>query len=145
MIKVSAERLCDEPFRMNHPISASDIINSITYYAEQAGLHVLVKEDSIKAGGGLLTKAESCIAIYNADHIRDYYSYILVQRAHANFTYLYVYLGGDSKNYKKELISNNTRGLIGMLSKPSHKKQADESAYYDLIKAIIAEAVSSCM
>lgn len=145
MIKVSADRLCDQPFRMSNPIPTSDIIKSVTYHAEQFGLRVLAKEDSIKAGGGLLTKAEPCIAIYNADHIRDYYSYVLVQRVQGNFTYLYMYLGGDSKNYKKEVISNNTPGLIGVLSKPSHKKQEAESAYYDLIKDVIAEAVTSCM
>lgn len=143
MIKVVEERLVDKPTVMCAEIPADDLQRAIVYYANRMGLSVSVKTDTLKVGG-FLGNTYPCIAIYNKNHMYDYYNYDIVQRREGNYVYLYVYFGGNSKNYEKKVMSSGASSpLVRMLSKPNQMAQEEEHAYYRMIRDVIGAAVYS--
>lgn len=142
MIKVAADRLCDKPIHISTAISFPKLCEIIQAFGEKAGLPLRITEDSIKIGGGLFVKPEPCLVVYNAEHIADYYGYALVQRQQGNAVFLFLYLTGNSKNYSKQIISENTQGFMGKLLAPNNRKQQMENMYYELVKDAIAEALA---
>lgn len=143
MIKVVEERLCDKPTVMRAEIPAEELQRAIVYYSNRMGLSVSVKSETLKVGG-FLGNTYPCIAVYNKNHIYDYYNYAIVQRRQGNYVYLYVYLGGDSKNYKKEVMSSGmSNPLLRSLSKPNQMSHQEEHAYYDMVRGAIGSAVYS--
>lgn len=143
MIKVVEERLVDKPIVMCAEIPADDLQRAINYYANRMGLSVSVTQDTLKVGG-FLGNSYPCVAVYNKNHMYDYYNYAIVQRREGNYVYLYVYMGGNSKNYEKKVMySGSSSPLVRMMSKPNKMAQQEEYAYYDMVKGVIGNAIYS--
>ena len=141
MQKILAETLGDR-VRIDHPANLSQIKSAIERNSADAGISVIVELDEAKIGGGLFNKPVDCIAVYNTNHKRDYYCLILAQEYQGNTPFLCTYTTGTSKNWKKEVISKNTTGFTKLLTKPSAKKQNDESWYYDTMWSIISSSIA---
>lgn len=143
MIKVVEDRLCDKPTVMCAEIPADDLQRAILHYADVMGLPVTVKQDTLQVGG-FFGKSYPCVAVYNKNHMSDFYNYAIVQRREGNYVYLYMYLGGNSKNYTKQVMSSGTQSrFLKSISKPNQMSQQEEHAYYDMVRGAIGNAVYS--
>lgn len=146
MIKVDAVRMCDgSPLKIEHSISLNDLCNKIATIGQESGVDLLVTMDEVKAGGGIFTKAQPCVVIYNSKHQRDYYFSVLVQNMQGKYAYITQYMAGKSKNFEKEVLSKSSGLLMGKLLGPNHQKQNEEHIFYDAVNEIIAEAICNIL
>lgn len=146
MIKVFPERLCgDKPLVLPCNLSLDQLQKALDEICEEQALPVLVQRDEVKVGkgvGSLFVQAEPCLVIYHRQHMSDYYSNVLILTQEGKRSYLSQYLGGDSKNYRNQVIGKSQGGLIGgMVARSATAKIAAEHAYYDMVNDAILEAL----
>lgn len=148
MIKVFPERVCGKPIRIGAFIPYDQLRDAIIREGINAGLSLAVEMDEMKAAKGVMSiavKSEPCIVIYNQNHKKDYYSYVLTETMQGNITFLTQYLGGESRNFRNGLLAENLRGgivssIIGGMAKA---KQQEEHMYYDVVNEVILNALAS--
>ncbi|MGI6500016.1 MAG: hypothetical protein ACOX1S_03890 [Anaerostipes sp.] len=146
MIKVPAERMCDgSPLQINGRLDLGVFARNILEVAQRNGINLEIAQDECKVGGGLFTKAEPCVVVYNADHKRDYYSYVFTTSAQGNFNYLLQYAAGESKNWKNQVLTEKSGFVAKKLFGPNKQKQNEEHMYYQAVQNIFSEALSNSL
>ena len=147
MIKVFPERICGNPIKIGSFIPQEQLKETIIRKGNEAGIPLAVMLDDVKVGKGITSisaKSERCVIVYNSQHRRDYYGYALLQTIQGNTCYLYIYLVGDSKNYKNIVLTENSNNFISsVIGGVAKRKQQEEYMYYDLVKQLISDVIAS--
>lgn len=137
MIKVLDERICGNPAFCGSGFSLDLFAQKISELARMNGINLTIAKDECKKKG-LLGKVYPCITIYNTMHMKDYYGYAFAFDNNENGCYLTQYMIGDSKNWRRE-VSTQQMGILGKaLLGP--KNQKEEHAFYDVLNDIFQQA-----
>lgn len=141
MIKVYPERIIDKPMYTGVKLSLEAIKRELLSLARAYNLPIEIKNDEVKPATGIAAlgiATEPCIVIYNTQHRNDYYNYIISIKMQGSNAYLAMYLGGSSRNYRNEVMANNSSSVFAQISSNRAKaKKIPEHIYYDEIKEII--------
>lgn len=140
MIKVPAERIRGNPVNIGESIDLTHLGKIVMDMTELSGLSVNAYKDKAKIGSGLFNKPVDCLVIKNVKK-SGYYSIVLTQQYQGNVAFISYYFGGDSSNYKRQVITGNRGGILNAIISPNKRKHQEELMYYDLICDIVNDAL----
>ena len=167
MIKIDELREFRPDVRLNNgqDISLDKVCNSLKEYAEQMGILIYFKKDTVKMGG-LFSKPQECAVMFHPEHEKDYFKFCITVNYQGNYTFVSIKDFGHSKqmdkaqsgavaksNLKASFRADNERDqgkalgtflAAGIKSLGQNKsKLEEEKMYYRSISDFFAEALES--
>ena len=110
------------------------------------GIPVAFHSDILKTGSLLNKQAEDILIIYNPEHPKDYFNFLVRITYQGKYAFLDVFTVGQSKNYSharpgSNLATSMTKKLINAASGHKEKLQQEED-YYTILSDCIQRTIS---
>lgn len=67
--------------------------------ADENGIPVAFREDTLKVGGPFSKQVEDILVMYNPDHANDYLTFVIRVQHMGKYAFMHVYNMGGSKNF----------------------------------------------
>ena len=137
--------------RIKSRVSVREFEKPLREKAEEYGIPLRVTYDQIKSGGLLNSATTDCICLFQPNHERDYFKFIIYVESTGNLSDVRFGYTGTSQaskdlamyeyNKKKGSLSGMAFNSIKNVVKGSAQKEKDENQYYSIINDILNETI----
>ncbi|MBO5468743.1 MAG: hypothetical protein J6A03_03205 [Lachnospiraceae bacterium] len=135
-------------FPNGNNVNLMTVREAIQNEADENGIPVAFREDTLKSGGLFNKQVEDILVMYNPEHANDYLQFVIRVQHMGKYAFMHVYNMGGSKNYRNAntAASGGTMGTIaaigGLLGGAKAKLQAEEQ-YYTILADVLANCVGA--
>lgn len=157
---VLPNNLDKEPLELVNKITYKHLKKALEEVAKEKNMPVQIADDKYDVNDGglfssLITGTKPCVAVYHTKHKKDYHCAIIELKEAYGSYYVYVHMGGISKN-QRDINWGKSRayvrsdggfglhhpGLLARLDSIAAKADMqDENLYYDALYKLIGEAI----
>ena len=129
-------------------VNLMTVREAIQNEADENGIPVAFREDTLKSGGLFIKQVEDILVMYNPEHANDYLQFVIRVQHMGKYAFMHVYNMGGSKNYKNvnTAAAGGAMGTIaaigGLLGGGKAKLQAEEQ-YYTILADVLANCVGA--
>ena len=98
----------DIRFLNGQEISLEKVCELLKEYAEQMGIPVNLRKDTVKMGG-VFSKTQECVVMFHPEHEKDYFKFCIIVSQRGKYTFVSVKDFGHSKQMDKAQSATNAK------------------------------------
>lgn len=145
---LSTEWIPQVRFPNGNNVNLMTVREAIQNEADENGIPVAFREDTLKVGGLFSKQLEDVLVMYNPEHEYDYLKFVIRVQHMGKYAFMHVYNMGGSKNFRNSNMAA-AGGAIGTITKIGNfigganaKLQAEEN-YYTILADVLANCVGA--
>ena len=110
--------------------------DAIQNQADENGIPVAFRDDTLKVGGLLSSQREDILIMYNPQHENDYLRFAIRVMHQGKYAFMHVYNLGGSKNFRdgNKAAAGSKIAVIGNLVGGHRQKLEAEENYYTILR-----------
>ncbi len=117
-------------------VNLRTISEAIQNQADENGIPVAFREETLKVGGLFSKEREDILIMYNPEHATDYLRFALRVKHQGKYAFMQVYNLGGSKNFandNKAAAGSTIKKLSNLVGGHKAKLEAEEN-YYTILR-----------
>ena len=126
-------------------VNLQAVCRAIQEQADENGIPVAFREDTLKTGGIFSREKEDILVMYHPGHPDDYLNFAVRVQHQGRYAFMHVYNLGGSRNYRDYNAAQNGSALM-MISNfltGTNSRMQEEENYYTILRDCLANAVLS--
>lgn len=124
-------------------VNLRTVREAIQNEADENGIPVAFREDTLKSGGLFNKQVEDILVMYHPEHAGDYLTFVIRVQHMGKYAFMHVYNMGGSKNFRDANAAaggSTFKQITGLLGGRNAKLQAEEQ-YYTILADVLANCV----